>query len=327
MGDHGMIKIGLTGVYFEGAREALVENVPEGYEIVFVKDKNEYEKLMDVDYIINRLAVDSEIFSVAQNLKLLQKWGAGFDDCDIKLAGEMGIPVASCPGVNARPVAELALMHMLSTYRNLVAINRNLVKGIWPKSEFFGRSYMIEHKTVGIIGLGNIGKIVAKLTSALGANVIYYDIERQWEQEESFGYQFVESMEELLQTADIVTVHCPLKEDTRGLIGKKELAMMKPTSILINTARGPIVNEEALVEALENGTILGAGIDNFNVEPAPKDHPLLHMPNVSATAHAAGNTKDNDVNMVLYCYSNIVNFENGLPFNSEKDWVNKQFMK
>ncbi|WP_317855797.1 2-hydroxyacid dehydrogenase [Chakrabartyella piscis] len=321
-----MIKIGLTGVYFEGAKEALIANVPEGYEIVFVNDKSEYDKLEDVQYVINRLAVDNEIFTAAKNLKFLQKWGAGFDDCDIQFAGEMGISVASCPGVNARPVAELALMHMLSTYRNLVAINRNLVKGIWPKSEFFGRSFMIEHKTVGIIGLGNIGKIVAKLTSALGANVIYYDIERQWAQEESFGYKFVDSMEELLKVADIVTVHCPLNTETRGLIGKKELEWMQPTSILINTARGPIVNEEALVEALENGIILGAGIDNFNVEPAPQDHPLLHLPNVSATAHAAGNTRDNDVNMVRYCYQNIVNFENGLPFNSERDWVNKQYM-
>ncbi|MFI3313509.1 MAG: hypothetical protein R3Y62_06445, partial [Eubacteriales bacterium] len=129
-----MIKIGLTGVYFDGARQALLENIPDGYEIVFIDGKNDYANLEDADYIINRLAVDGEIFKAAPKLKLLQKWGAGFDDCDIKLAGSMSIPVVTCPGVNARPVAELALLHMLSVYRNLVAINRNLTRGIWPKS-------------------------------------------------------------------------------------------------------------------------------------------------------------------------------------------------
>ncbi|WP_409969537.1 2-hydroxyacid dehydrogenase [Bengtsoniella intestinalis] len=311
-----MIKIALTGVYFDGAKEALLANVPEGYEVEFIASKDDYHKLKDVSYIINRLAVDSEVFTAAPNLKLLQKWGAGFDDCDIKLAAEMGIPVTSCPGVNARPVAELALMHMLSVYRNLIAINRNLTRGKWPKSEFFGRSYMIEGKTVGIIGLGNIGKIVAKLVTAMGAEVIYYDIERQSAQEAQFGYGFVD-METLLKTADIVTVHCPLKADTVDLIDKKELSLMKPTAILINTARGPIVNETALVEALENGSILGAGMDNFNQEPTAPDHPLLQLPNVSASAHAGGNTRDNDVNMVQYCYRNIVAFEKGKPFNSE----------
>lgn len=320
-----MIKIGITGVYFDGATQALIDLVPEGYELVFIKDKSDYEKLSDVSYIINRLAVDSEVFTAAKQLKLLQKWGAGFDDCDIAYAASLGIPVTSCPGVNARPVAELALLHMLSVYRNLIAINRNLTRGKWPKSEFFGRSYMIEGKVVGIIGLGQIGKIVAKLVTALGASVIYYDIERQTAQEEAFGYQFV-SMETLLKTADIVTIHCPQKADTIDLIGKKELAMMQPTSILINTARGPIVNEDALVEALENGIILGAGMDNFNQEPVSPDHPLLQLPNVSASAHAGGNTRDNDANMVRYCFQNIVNFESGRPFNSEKDWVNRQMM-
>ena len=321
-----MIKIGVTGVYFEGAKKALIENVPAGFEIEFISDKKDYNKLENVEYIINRLAVDNDVLRNAKNVKLLQKWGAGFDDCDIALAGELGIPVANCPGVNARPVAELALMHMLSVYRNLIAINRNLTKGIWPKSEFFGRSYMIHGKTVGIIGLGNIGKKVAPMVKALGATVQYFDIVRQKEQEDENGYTFVE-FEELLKTSDIITIHCPLNDSTVDMIGEKEFSLMKETAILINTARGPIVNERALIDALERETILGAGVDNFNEEPVSYDYPLLQMQNVSATAHAGGNTADNDVNMVNYCYSNIVNFENGLPLNNERDLINGQYLK
>ena len=321
-----MPKIGLTGVYFDGAKKALIENVPEGFEIEFINGKEEYNKLKDVEYIINRLAVDSEIFTAAKNLKLLQKWGAGFDDCDIKLAGSLGITVANCPGVNSRPVAELAVMHMLSVYRNLIAINRNLTKGIWPKSEFFGRSYMINGKTVGIIGLGNIGSKVAEiLTGGFGADVQYYDIERKPWLEEKYGCKFV-TFEDILRTSDIITVHVPQKEDTIGMIGKNEFEKMKRTAIIINTARGPIVEESALINALESGRILGAGVDNFNKEPVGADHPLLHMANVSATAHAGGNTADNDINMVKYCYGNIVKFHNGQPFNSPKDLINGQYL-
>ena len=320
-----MIQIGLTGVYFDGAKKALMENVPEGYEITFVNGPEEYDKLAHVSYIINRLAVDSQIFYAAKELKLLQKWGAGFDDCDIRLAGRLGIPVANCPGVNSRPVAELALLHMLSVYRNLIAINRNLKEGKWPKSEFFGRSYMIYGKTVGIVGLGNIGKKVAQMVAALGAHVQYYDIVRQWEQEAQFGYDFV-PFEQLIQTSDIISIHCPQKEDTIDMFSDAEFAQMKKTAVLINTARGPIVNQDALLKALTRGQILGAGMDNFNEEPLPANHPLLLLPNVSATAHAGGNTADNDINMVQYCYSNIVNFENGRPFNSERDLLNAQYL-
>lgn len=321
-----MIKIGLTGVYFDGAKQALIENVPDGYEIIFINGKQDYDKLKDVKYIINRLAVDSEIFYKAPNLKLLQKWGAGFDDCDIKLAGSLSIPVANCTGVNSRPVAELALMHMLSVYRNLIAINRNLKDGKWPKSEFFGRSYMIHSKTVGIVGLGNIGKKVAQMVSSLGAKVQYYDIVRQTEQEQLFGYKFT-SFENLIETSDIITIHCPLKEDTINMFSENEFNKMKKTAVLINTARGPIVNEQALIDALTNERILGAGIDNFNEEPLPANHPLLLLPNVSATAHAGGNTADNNVNMVKYCYQNIVNFENNKPFNNPNDLINGQYLK
>ena len=321
-----MKKIGLVGIYFPGAYEALHANVPEGFELVDVLSPDAYGKLADCEYLISRLNIDPDIINHVPNVRFWQRWGAGYDHVDLKAWGERGIPIAICPGVNSGIVAELAVMLMLAGYRNLLQINRDLRRGHWPRTEYFGRSFMIRGKTVGILGLGHIGKKVAALVSAFGAKVIYYDIVRQWEQEEKFGYTFVD-MDTLLRESDIFTIHCPLDDTTRGLIGWDEFAKMKPSCMLINTARGPIVVEEALVDALSTGKIAVAGLDTYEREPLPADHPLLTLDNVVASAHAGGNTKDNDINMVNYVYSNIVKFDQGQPLNTALDIVNGQFLK
>lgn len=318
-------KIGLVGIYFPGAYDALHENVPEGFELVDALSPEAYGNLRDCQYLISRLDVDPDIINHTPNVRFWQRWGAGFDHCDLRAWGERGIPIATCPGVNSGIVAELAIMLMLAGYRNLLQINRQLRAGHWPRTEYFGRSFMIRGKTVGILGLGNIGKKVAALVSAFGANVIYYDIVRQWEQEAQFGYRFVD-FDTLLRESDIFSIHCPLDESTRGMIGQDEFARMKPSAMLINTARGPIVCEEALIEALQTGKIATAGLDTYEREPLPPDHPLLTMENVVASAHAGGNTKDNDINMVNYIYHNIVAFDEGRPLNSDKDIVNAQYL-
>ena len=321
-----MKKIGLVGIYFPGAYEALHANVPEGFELVDVLSPDAYGKLADCEYLISRLNIDPDIINHVPNVRFWQRWGAGYDHVDLKAWGERGIPIAICPGVNSGIVAELAVMLMLAGYRNLLQINRDLRRGHWPRTEYFGRSFMIRGKTVGILGLGHIGKKVAALVSAFGAKVIYYDIVRQWEQEEKFGYTFVD-MDTLLRESDIFTIHCPLDDTTRGLIGWDAFAKMKPSCMLINTARGPIVVEEALIDALTTGKIATAGLDTYEREPMPKDHPLLTLDNVVASAHAGGNTKDNDINMVNYVYSNIVKFDQGQPLNTALDIVNGQFLK
>ena len=177
-----------------------------------------------------------------------------------------------------------------------------------------------------MLGLGHIGKKVAALATAFGANVIYYDIVRQTEQEEKFGYRFVD-FDTLLRESDIYTIHCPLNEETRGMIGVEQFAQMKPTAMLINTARGPIVDEAALIDALTTSRIATAGLDTYEREPLPKDHPLLTLDNVVASAHAGGNTKDNDINMVNYVYHNIVAFDRGEPLNTPGDIVNGEYLK
>ena len=168
------------------------------------------------------------------------------------------------------------------------------------------------------------GKVAQLMT--FGANVIYYDIVRQTEQEEKFGYRFVD-FDTLLRESDIYTIHCPLNEETRGMIGAEQFAQMKPTAMLINTARGPIVDEAALIDALTTGKIATAGLDTYEREPLPKDHPLLTLDNVVASAHAGGNTKDNDINMVNYVYHNIVAFDRGEPLNTPGDIVNGEYLK
>ena len=319
-------KIGLVGIYFPGAYEALHANVPEGFELVDALSPEAYGSLADCEYLISRLDIDPDIIHHTPRVRFWQRWGAGFDHVDLAAWGARGIPIATCPGVNAGIVAELAIMLMLAGYRNLLQINRDLRAGHWPRTEYFGRSFMIRGKTVGILGLGHIGKRVAALVSAFGANVIYYDIVRMHEQEAQFGYRFVD-MDTLLRESDIFTIHCPLDETTRGMIGAAELAKMKPSCMLINTARGPIVQEDALVAALQNGTIATAGLDTYEREPLPPEHPLLTLQNVVASAHAGGNTKDNDINMVNYIYHNIVAFDQGRPLNTPQDIVNAQYLR
>lgn len=321
-----MKKIGLTGIYFPGALEALRENVPEGFELVEAIEPEDFPKLQDCEYLITRLKIDDSLIHNTPHLKLIQRWGTGYNDIDLQAWGARNIPIATCPGVNSGIAAELTILLMLAVYRNLLPINRKILNNVWPKTEYFGRSYMIHGKTVGIIGLGNIGSKVAKLVTAFGATVQYYDIERKYELEAEYNYRFV-SLDELLRTSDIVTLHTPLTDLTRGMIDADALAKMKPLAILINAARGPIVEEAALIDALKHNRLLGAGLDTYAQEPLAPDNELVRLENVVASAHAGGNTKDNDINMVNYCYSNIVNFDKGLPFNSKRDVVNKAYLQ
>ena len=301
--------------------------MPEGFELVDALSPEAYGNLADCEYLISRLDIDPDIINHTPNVKFWQRWGAGFDHVDLKAWGERGIPIATCPGVNSGIVGGAGHHADAGGLSQPAAKSTaSCARGICRAPEYFGRSFMIKGKTVGVLGLGHIGKKVAALASAFGANVIYYDIVRQPEQEEQFGYRFVD-FDTLLKESDIFTIHCPLNEETRGMIGAAQFAKMKPTAMLINTARGPIVDEAALVDALTTGKIATAGLDTYEHEPLPKDHPLLTLDNVVASAHAGGNTKDNDINMVNYVYHNIVAFDRGEPLNTPGDIVNGEYLK
>ena len=305
-----MKKIALYGNFSPNMLDCLQRKCPEGFEACHVP-VGALDQLNEVDYMINRGGdVNDAVMDAAPNLKLIQKWGAGYDKIDVKAAGERGIPVSICVGGNAMPVAELAVTLMLDVLRNVVPMAGYLKQGDWARDRFSPRSYLLSGKTVGLIGIGNIAKKVAAIVKGgFGCEVIYYDVfPLSVEQEQALGVSYV-TLDELMAKADIVSIHVPLLESTTGMIDKSKLALMKPTACIINTSRGGVINEPDLIEALQNGSILGAGLDTYAVEPLPQQSPLLKMDNVVTTPHCGGNTVDNDINMAAICMECIARYD------------------
>ena len=270
---------------------------PPGFELVVVDPATPafYEAAVDAEYYLGLARqMGGEFFRSTPKLRLVQLLSAGYDRVDIEAARKAKIPVANNGGANALAVSEHAIMLMLAVLKRLIRFHNDVVAGKWRVgNQDEGRVYELGGKTVGIVGLGNIGKKVARRVSAFDARVQYYDIARLTEHEEdALGLRFV-LFDELLRTSDIVTLHVPLDDSTRHLIGGRELGLMKPTAILINTCRGPVVDEDALHAALSQGKIVGAGLDVMVEEPPKPNHPLFSLPNVTLTPHSAGPTWEN----------------------------------
>lgn len=253
-----------------------------------------------------------EAYTEATRLKLVQVLSAGYDRVNIAGARKARVPICTNGGANSVAVAEHAIMLILAVYRKLVTYHENVAAGRWnegiPRTEDI---YEVEGKTVGLIGLGNIGQQVARRLKAFDANIIYYDEIRQSpEVEERLGARFV-PIETLLETADVVSLHVPLNDSTRGMIDAQALGRMKPKAILINTCRGPVVKEDDLIDALQSGQILAAGLDTQEHEPADPANPLLKLPNVTLTPHSAGPTVDSFRKRFGNGYANIQRVANG----------------
>jgi phosphoglycerate dehydrogenase-like enzyme len=255
-----------------------------------------------------------EAFQQASRLKLVQVMSAGYDRVNIAAARAARIPVCTNGGANSVAVAEHTIMLMLAVYRKLVAYHQNVAAGRWHQGiPRVVDIYELEGKTVGLVGLGNIGQQVARRLRAFDATVIYYDaVRRAPEEDTRLGVRYV-PFETLLETADVVSLHVPLNDVTRGMIDAAALARMKPKSVLINTCRGEVVQEEALIEALREGRILGAGLDTQAQEPADPKNPLLTLPNVTLTPHSAGPTVDSFRKRFRNGYANIQRLANGEP--------------
>jgi phosphoglycerate dehydrogenase-like enzyme len=247
----------------------------------------------DADFMILFTNRPSDaVLRSARQLKLIQMVGAGYDGMNMDLCREMGIPVANNGGTNAIDAAEHTLMLMLAVYRRLPEMDRNVRGDRWRAIDSGATTYTIDGKTVGIVGLGNIGQRVARLLKPFGPELIFFDaFPPPVDVQRSLGIGRV-SLDELLQRSDIVTLHVPLLPSTHHLIGARELAMMKPTATLINTCRGPVVDEAALTEALQRRQICSAGLDVLAKEPPDPDNPILQLDNVVFTPHAAGVTYD-----------------------------------
>lgn len=275
----------------------LTQYAPAGFEVNVqppsLPEAEQQALLAEADFLIlfpSRIA--EPVLRAGRKLKLIQLVSVGFDSMDLPLCRELGITVANNGGTNAIDVAEHTLAMILATYRRFLAFDQHVRANRGRAHDSGLTTYTIHGKTVGIVGLGQIGQRVAGLLRPFGAELLYYDpYPPTAERERELGVRRV-SLEELLQQSDIVTLHVPLFPETRGLIGRRELAMMKPTALLVNTCRGPVVDEAALTEALAGGRIRGAALDVLEKEPPDPDNPLLKLENVLFTPHTAGVTYD-----------------------------------
>lgn len=260
------------------------------------------EVLAEADYAVTRgLRFPAEILAKAPRLKLIHQWGTGVDGIPLAAARARSIAVARSPGVNAPTVAEATLALMLATLRRLPQVHGALRSGQWEQPDLWREARDLGGAAVGLVGMGAIGAEVAKRLAGFGCDVTYT---RASGPLPGTALRF-EPLDELLAASDVVSLHLPLTNDTRGIIGEDALGRMKPGAVLINTARGGLVDEPALISALESGQLSAAGLDVFATEPVAPGNPLLSMPQVVTLPHVAGRTLDNFDRMVTHWASNI----------------------
>lgn len=239
--------------------------------------------------IVSRMGrLDAAAMDAAPSLRVISKHGVGVDNIDLAAAGERGIPVLVATGANAVSVAEHAITLMLAVAKRLVPMDRSLREGRWEKPGFKGRE--IAGSTLGLVAFGAIARHTARMAQALGMNVIAYDPFCPADTMQAAGIRRVEDVDALVAEADVISLHSPLTDATRNLIDARRLALMKPEAIIVNTARGGLIDEAALASALAEGRIAGAGLDSFAQEPPPADHPFWTEPRLVMTPHIGGVT-------------------------------------
>lgn len=308
-------------VFFNGLGEQVggifMGLAPGGFEAAWkphrISDAEKLPLVAEAEFLVLHPAeMSGDVLRAAKKLRLLQLLTAGYDRVDLRLAGELGIPVATNGGANAWAVAEHAVALLLALYKRLVHCDRAVREGRWRQPITGFNTFEVAGKTVGLVGAGNIGRKVARRLAAFECSTVYYDVVPAPDIESELGARRV-SLQELLKEADIITLHLPLMRETRGLIGRQQLAMMKPTAVLLNTSRGEIVSEEALIEALRDGRIAGAGLDVFGKEPVSPDNPLLQLENVVLSPHTAGHAYEGWSRRSRFAWENIQRVTAGQP--------------
>ena len=248
------------------------------------------------------------VFTACPGLKMVSVWGTGTDNIDLHAAGMRGVTVCNTPGVNAFAVAEHALALMLSVGRKIPAIDREMRGGKWPREMLT----QLLGKTLGVFGMGTIGSRVAVLGRAIGMDVLAWSARGDEGRIRAAGAKAA-SKDDILRQADVVSLHVRLADETRGFIGRRELALMKPSAILVNTGRGALVERDALTAALRDRKIFGAGLDVFHQEPLAADDPILALPNVVLSPHNAGQTPEVVRDGLLRAVVNVEHFLAGKP--------------
>ena len=257
---------------------------------------------------------DTELARLCPSLRLVQTTSAGVDRFDVTELAELGVKVANNNGGNSIAVAEHTISLMVSVYRKLSLQFASVAKGVWMgeiRQNWGPKAHEVAGKTVGVVGLGHIGSKVARRLMGWECSVIFHDPDSDLEEiSDEMNIESV-SLDELLTSSDVVSLHVPLNASTRGMIGDKELEKMKPTAILINTCRGPVVDEKALISALRSGKIAGAGLDVLEQEPSEKGNPLLEMENVAITPHLAGMSIESGPRSSNFAIENLVRVTRG----------------
>jgi len=274
----------------EKAIELLKAN---GFEVVIREEPSEEEltsliKGFHALIVRSKPLVTRKVIESADVLKVIARAGVGLDNIDVDAAKARGIEVINAPASSTVSVAELAIGLMIAVARKIAFSDRRMRAGEWPKKHAVGVE--LHEKTLGIVGAGRIGSTVARICRlGFNMNILYYDVGRNEQLEKELGARYVD-LDTLLRESDIVSLHVPLTPQTRHLINEERLRLMKKTAILINTSRGQVVDTDALVKALKEGWIAGAGLDVFEEEPLPRDHPLLKLDNVVLTPHIGAST-------------------------------------
>ena len=294
-------KLAEDGINFLNDQEGLHIHIQTGLdEAALCEIIPEYDALL----IRSDTQVTAKVLKAAKNLKVVGRAGIGVDNVDLAVAMEQGIIVMNTPDANATTTAELAIAHIFSLSRNLPIANQSVKEGKWERSKLMGAE--ITHKTLAILGFGTIGRIVAQRGKGLGMRVIAYDPFVAPDVFTANGAEMVD-LQTLLKQADYLTLHCPLLEKTRNIIGAEQLLLMKKSARLINCARGGLIDETALYDALKGDRIAGAALDVYEQEP-PKDSPLLGLDNIVFTPHLGASTKEAQVAVSLEIARQVVKY-------------------
>jgi glyoxylate reductase len=285
---------------------ARVEVWPEGKPLPYEVLK---EKAAQSDGLICMLSdrIDASLIESAQpRLKVISQMAVGYDNIAVDAATRLGIPVGNTPGVLTETTADLAFALLMAVARRVVEADGEVRDGLWqPWGPDVLTGYDIHGATLGIIGLGRIGQAMARRAKGFGMRVLYSDVRRKLEVERDLGIEHL-PMDEMLPQIDFLSLHVFLSAETRRMIGREQFARMKPTAFLINTARGGVVDSEALIWALESGTIAGAGLDVYDPEPIQKDNPLLKMKNVVINPHIGSASKKTRLQMAEMVVENVI---------------------
>lgn len=298
---------------------------PPEFELVFLYPGTVGKRgaIEDAEYILPPVYhMTREEIDKATKVKLIHAPCTGVNYIDLDYAREKKIPVCNSPGGNAVTTAEMSVALMLCTLRRICLVDRRVKMGEWHTWTWRHDSYELYEKTVGIIGAGTIGREVMQRLQGFGVRIIYSDPYRMPDElEKKYAAKYVD-MDTLLKESDVVSLNCPLTPQTEGLISERELTMMKPSAIIVNESRGKVIDHDALVMALKEGEIWGAGLDCWWSEPIPKNDPLLQMDNVVTTSHIGGAAYESVIRVFAPAFENVQRVSRGeTPLNIVNGWT------